>query len=35
MAADQGYDGLAVVNGDMVKERYDISKQVDKVILCP
>ena len=31
MAADQGYDGLAVVNGDMVKERYDISKQVDAI----
>ena len=31
MAADQGYDGLAVVNGDMVKDRYDLSKHLSEI----
>jgi len=28
-AAENGYDGVMVVNGDMVKQRYDLSKKID------
>lgn len=31
MAAEEGYDGIAWATGDMVKERYDLSKHVDRV----
>lgn len=30
-AAEEGYDGVAWATGDMVKDRYDLSKQVDKL----
>ena len=31
MAAEEGYDGVAWANGDMVKDRYDLSKVIDKL----
>lgn len=31
MAADEGYDKVAFVNGDQSAERYDLSKQVDRI----
>lgn len=30
-AAENGYDGVMVVNGDMVKQRYDLSKKVSAI----
>lgn len=31
-AAEEGYDGVAWATGDMVKERYDLSKLLDEVV---
>jgi hypothetical protein len=32
MAAEGGYDKVAFVNGDQSADRYDLSKQVDKIV---
>lgn len=33
MAAEQGYDRIAFINGSQSADRYDLSKQVDRIVI--